>query len=104
MNQKKLNATKERSSITTKLLGFSSFEGKNKKILQNSIDYLATTDSKEAHDDLKRLSEKVQNESLALNDRLKFVNQEYLKMDVKNPDNILEIIEKKVYLHLKNIT
>ena len=28
MNQKKLNATKERSSITTKLLGFSSFEGK----------------------------------------------------------------------------
>lgn len=96
MNQKKLNATKERSSITTKLLGFSSFEGKKiKKILQNSIDYLATTDSKEAHDDLKRLSEKVQNESLALNDRLKFVNQEYLKMDVKNPDNILEIIEKE---------
>lgn len=96
MNQKKLNATKERSGITTKLLGFSSFEGKKiKKILQSSIDYLATTDSKEAHDDLKRLSEKVQDESLALNDRLKFVNQEYLKMDVKNPDNILEMIERE---------
>ena len=83
MNQKKLNATKKDLVQLLNCWGLVRLKVKIKKILQNSIDYLATTDSKEAHDDLKRLSEKVQNESLALNDRLKFVNQEYLKMDVK---------------------
>ncbi|RCK55739.1 UBA domain-containing protein RUP1 [Candida viswanathii] len=99
MDRKKLSSHKERSGITGRLMEFSSFEGKKiKKILQNSIDYFATTDEREAHDDLLKLTEKIKSESVILNERLKALSQEYLKMDTTKPENILEVIEKEELL------
>ncbi|EMG46611.1 hypothetical protein G210_3135 [Candida maltosa Xu316] len=96
MNHKRLNAHKERSSITTKLLSLSSFEGKKiKKIIQNSVDYLATTEETAAHDDLRNLSEKMKDETNALNERIRIVGQDYSKMDTKNHANILQEIENE---------
>lgn len=96
MDHKKLNIHKERSGITGKLMEFSSFEGKKiKKILQNSIDYFATTDEKETHDDLQKLTDKIKSESVILNERLRKLGQDYVKMDTTKHENILEMIKSE---------
>lgn len=95
MNKKRIQSAKERTTITSRIMALSSFEGKKiRSFLDKTKIYMEKIGEKEAHEDLSKLSDSVKDESGQLNEKLKKINHDYVKLDTSNQDNIIEEIKK----------
>ncbi|KAG5422052.1 hypothetical protein I9W82_001145 [Candida metapsilosis] len=101
MDKKRTLTAKKRTTITSRIMALSSFEGKKiRSFVNKARDYMEEIEESEVHEDLSKLSNSIKNESSQLNETLKQINNEYVKFDTSNQENIIEEVKKNEELDI----
>lgn len=94
MHQQKLEVGDSRSSTTSKIMQWSSFEGKRvAHFLDQANSYLTQAGDKETAGDLDHIKSQTANTVAQLNEDLETINRRYLQLDVTNPTNLVSKME-----------
>ncbi|CUM63368.1 uncharacterized protein PRCAT00000941001 [Priceomyces carsonii] len=95
MNKKRRDIVSQRNEISKEMMALNSFEGKRVPgFLQASISFLKGKDSS-AEEDLLGLQEQLLQEKSDLSEKLGRLNEQYLKLDITQYENILDMISSQ---------